>query len=93
MLIHEKSLPWSEANAMILANNTNWDSSQLFGCASDKDIHHLIFITALLLVWSLGHMDPQVKDWVTKHGQVPRVFELVTHLTIWLWRLSLLNHS
>lgn len=44
--------------------------------------HHLIFITALLLVWSVGHMDPQVKDWVIKHGQVPRVFELVTHLTI-----------
>ena len=49
---------------MILANTTRSVSSQLFGCGREKlaplglgHLHHLMFITELLLVWSVGHID------------------------------------
>ena len=58
-------LSWKTAYSMILANNTKWVPSQLFGCDRGKlgplgreHLHHLIFITKLLLVWPVGHMDP-----------------------------------
>ena len=61
------------AYSMILANNTKWVSSQLFGCGRAKvgplgrgNLHHLMFITELLLVLPVGHMDPHITDKVTK---------------------------
>ena len=61
-----KRLSWKTVYSMILANNnTKWVSSQLFGCGRAKleplgrgHLHHLVFITELLLVLSVGHMDP-----------------------------------
>ena len=68
---------------MILANNTNLVPRQLFGCGKAKlgplrrgNLHHLMFITALLLVLFLGHINPDITDWVTK--PVVREFELTT---------------
>ena len=58
-------LSWKMAYSMILTYNTKWVSSQLFGCGRAKlgplgggHLHHLMFITELLLVWYVGHMDP-----------------------------------
>ena len=59
-------LSWKTVYSMILANNnTKWVSSQLFGCGRAKleplgrgHLHHLMFITELLLVLPVGHMDP-----------------------------------
>ena len=59
-------LSWKTVYSMILANNnTKWVSSQLFGCGRAKlgplgrgHLHHLMFITELLLVWPVGHMNP-----------------------------------
>ena len=64
---------------MILSNNnTIGVSSQLFGCGRAKlgplgrrYLHHLLFITELLLVWPEGHMEPNITDWATKSSQVP----------------------
>ena len=63
---------------MILANNTKRVSSRLFECGSAKlgplgrgHLHHLMFITELLLVYPVGHMDPYIMDKVTKPNQVP----------------------
>ena len=73
---------------MTLANSTKWTSSQLFECGKAK--RHLMFITALLLVQPVGHVDPHITDWVTKPGQVPKEFELATYqfeydaLTYWV---------
>ena len=83
-------LRWKTAYSMILANNTKWDSSQLFGWRKAKlgplgrwHLHHLMFITELLLLWPVGHMDPNITDWATKPTQVPT----------WMWRFNLQNHS
>ena len=54
-------LSWKAVYSMILANNnTKWLSSQLFGCTRVKrgllgrrHFHHLMFITELLLVWTV----------------------------------------
>ena len=59
-------LSWKTVYSMILANNnTKWVSSRLFGCGRTKlgplgkgHLHHLMFITELLLVWPVSHMDP-----------------------------------
>ena len=66
------------AYSMILANNTKWVSSQLFGCGRAKlgplgrrHLYHQMFITELLLVLPVGHIDPHITDKVTKPGQVP----------------------
>ena len=71
---------------MVLANYTKWVSSQVFECGKDKlgplgrgHLHHLMFISTLLLVWPVGHMYSHVADWITKCGQVPREFELTTY--------------
>ena len=62
---------------MILTNNTKWVSSQLFLCGwaklrSQQRKHlHKLFITELLLVWPVGHMDRHITDWVTKPSQLP----------------------
>ena len=71
---------------MILACNSKSVSSQLFGCGRGKPglqgqgrLHHLMYITELLLVLPVGHMNPYVTDWVTKSSSVPREFELVTY--------------
>ena len=61
-----KRLSWKTVYSMILANNnTKWVSCQLFGCSRAKLgplerglLHHLMFVTELLLVWPVGHMDP-----------------------------------
>ena len=52
---------WKTVYSMILANNnTKWVFSQLFGYSRVKlgPPHHLMFITELLLVLPVGHMDP-----------------------------------
>ena len=71
-------LKWKTENSMILVNNTKWVSSQLFECDRAKlgplgsgHLHHLMFITELLLVWHVGYMDPHITDWATKPSQVP----------------------
>ena len=59
-------LTWKTVYSTILTNsNTKWVSSQLFGCGRAKlgplgrgHLHHLMFITELLLVWPVAHMDP-----------------------------------
>ena len=71
-------LSWKTVYSIILANNnTKWVPSQLFGCKRAKfspirrgHLHYLMFITELLLVWPVGHMDPNVTDWATKPIQV-----------------------
>ena len=70
-------LSWKTVLAMILANITKWASSQLFACGSLKlgtlergHLRHLMFITALLLVCPVGHIDPHITDWVTKPRQM-----------------------
>ena len=72
---------------MILANNnTKWVSSQLFGCTRAKlgplgrgHLHHLMLITELLLIWSVGHMDPLLTIWsllcVIKWQEWGEIFE------------------
>ena len=63
-------LSWKTVYSIILArNNTKSVSSQLFGCGRAKfgplgrgHLHHLIFITELLLVSPVGHMDPNITD-------------------------------
>ena len=72
-------LSWKTIYSMILTNNnTNGVSSQLFECGRAKlgplgkrHLHHLLFITELLLVWPVGHRDPNITDWATKPSQVP----------------------
>ena len=63
-----KILSWKKAYAMLLANNTKWASSQLFGCGRAKlgllakgHLHRLMFITKLLLVWPLRHTHQKVQ--------------------------------
>ena len=66
-------LIWKTIYSMILTNNnTNGVPSQLFGCGRAKfgllgrrHLHHLLFITELLLVWPVGHMDHNITDWTT----------------------------
>ena len=72
-------------SVMILANNTKWDCSHLFGCGKAnfeplamKNIHYIIFITALLLVRTACLTDPHITDWVTMTAKVPREFEVAT---------------
>ena len=87
---------WKTVYSMILANNnTKWVSRQLFGFDSAKlgplgrgHLHHLMFITELLLVSFIGHMDPNITDWATKPSQVPWNGNLPT----WIWRLNLQNY-
>ena len=89
-------LNWKTAYSWILVNNTMWVSSQLFGCGWAKPgplgrvhLHHLMFITELLLVWPVGHIDPLLRDWATKPSQVPWNGNPPT----WMWRLNLQSHS
>ena len=47
---------------MILANNTKWVSIHLFRCCKAnfdplRNFHHVIFITVLFLVWTVGRME------------------------------------
>ena len=92
-----KRLSWKTVYSIILANNnTKWVSSQLFWCGRAKlgplgrgHLHHLMFITELLLVWPVGHTDPNITNWATKPSQVPWNGNLPT----WMWCLNLLNHS
>lgn len=63
---------------MVLPNKTEWISSQLLGCLKvnkfglliREHLHHVMSITALLLVWPVDHMEPHMIDWVTTPGQV-----------------------
>ena len=64
---------WKTAYSMILINNAKWVSSQLFGCSRVTvgplemwHLYHLMFVTELLLVGPVGHIDPHMKDWVSK---------------------------
>ena len=72
---------------MILANNKKLLWSHLIVSAKANfeplargNLHHLMFITALFLVWTLRHMDPHlITDSVTKSAKLPREFKLVTY--------------
>ena len=85
-------LSWKTKYSMILTNNnTNRVSSQLFGYDRAKfrplgrrHLHHLMFITELLLVWPVGHMDPNITDWATNPSQMPWNCNLPT----WMWCYS-----
>ena len=48
-----------------------------------------MFITELLQVWPVGHMDHNITDWATKLIQV----SWNGNLPIRMWHLSLQNHS
>ena len=58
-------LSWKTVYSMVFAKiNSRWVSSQLFRCSRAKlgplgrgHLDHLVFITELLLVWPVGHMD------------------------------------
>ena len=67
---------------MILPNNTKWTSSDLLGCGkanfeplASGHFWILMSITALSIVWPVGHIEPHMIDWVTQPGQMPREFE------------------
>ena len=84
-------LSWKMGYSMILAYNTKWVSGQLFGCRRTKPrllgrehLHHLMFITELLLVKPSGYIDPHITDKVTKPSQAPWIGSLPT----WMWRLK-----
>ena len=59
-------LSWKTVESIILANNNKkWVFSQLFGYGRAKlgplgrgNLHHLTFITELLLVWPVSYTDP-----------------------------------
>ena len=61
---------------MIWANNTKGVCSHLFlgyGKANSdplakENLHHLIFISALFLVWTVGHMDPYTLRYLINWG-------------------------
>ena len=87
---------------MIFANNIVWVCSHLFGCGKAnfeplvrENIHNLMLITALFLVWTAGHMNPHITDWVTKSTHAPRKFEVATYqfecdtLVYWVIRNTL----
>ena len=86
---------WKMVYTIILTNNTYWISSKLFvwgkgklGPLGRRHLHHL-FITELLLVWSVGHMDPHATDWVTKPSHMPwtgnlAIFKVVIHFNLLL---------
>ena len=88
-------LSWKTVSSMILSNNnTKWVSSQLFGCDRIKlgslgrgHLHHLIYITELLIVWTVGYMDSNIIDWGTKPIQLFWNGNLPT----WMWCLNLHN--
>ena len=72
----------------IFANDTMWLSVRLF--RRFMVILGPLLITELLLVWAVGHKDPQITDCATKRAsQVPWTGKLLT----WMWRLSLQSHS
>ena len=68
---HWERLSWKTAYLIILANNTKWVSNQLKTWAGRGNCHHLMFISELLLVWSVGRMNPHISDCATKPIQVP----------------------
>ena len=90
-------LSWKTVSSRILSNNnTKWVSSQLFGCDRIKlgslgrgHLHHLIYITELLIVWTVGYMDSNIIDWGTKPIQLFWNGNLPT----WMWCLNLHNQS
>ena len=71
---------------MILANDTMWICSHLLGWCKNKFeqlarryFHHLMFIAALFLIWTVDHVGPHSTNWVIKSIQVPREFKLATY--------------
>ena len=47
-------------------------------------LDQLMFITELLLLLAIPHMDPHLTDWVTKSSQVPQtgnlaIYQIVIH--------------
>ena len=83
--------------SMILANNNRkWVFNQLFGSNRAKlgplgggYLHHLMFITELLLVWSVGHMDPLLTLYsllcVTKWQEWGEILEEIAKEGISFW--------
>ena len=81
-------LGWKTAYSMILSNNTKWVSGQLFGTLGPLGtgyLHTLIFITELLLVWPVGHMDLIEKIGPLNQAQV----SWNGYLPTWMWHLNL----
>ena len=73
---------------MILADNTKRVCG-LFVCGQAtfellkrENLDYLMFITALFLVWTLGHMSHHVTEWVTKTAQLPKEFELAPYQSV-----------
>ena len=67
---------------MILANSTKWDCGRVCGRAKvgprgSRHYHHLL-ITEILIVSILGHIEPHIRDCITKPSQVPRTGHLTT---------------
>ena len=55
----------------MLTNNTKSVCSHLYGCGkadseplASGNLYHLMCITALILVWIVGYMDPHITDWL-----------------------------
>ena len=87
---------WKTAYAINLVGNAKQVSSQLFGCGKAKllplereHLHPLKFVTTLL-VWRVGHMGSDIKDWVSKPGKMAMEFELVNYQ--WMWCLRSLTN-
>ena len=84
--ITEWEFSWKKACAVVLANRKKCVFGHLFGYykATFKpktrgNLHHPMFVTELLLVWTVGHMDPHITVWVIKPAHVPSEFELKTY--------------
>ena len=70
----------------ILDNKAKWVCKNLFWCGyanfdplARENFQHLMFITVLFLVSTVGHIYPHISDWVTKSAYVLRGFELATY--------------
>ena len=94
--IKERNTSVKTAYAIILTNNTRWVSGQQFECGKAKlmplergHLHQLPFIISLLLIWLVGHLDPQIFNWVTEPRDVTKEFRQATYhfecntLTYW----------
>ena len=64
----------------LVIRECSWKKTQLekktvcgmakLGPLGSGHLHHLMFITELLFLWSVGHIDPHITGWVTKPIQV-----------------------
>ena len=77
---------WKTADTMILYNNKKRVCCYLRGCGKTnydaltrENLYQLMFMTVLLLVRTISHMDFHIADCVSKSAQVSRELEMATY--------------